>query len=138
MESPREPPRPFTSPTAVGLAAFALLAVCAASFTSGLTRQLRLPRSVTTAKVVVMPPKEAPQPGPIGALAYMAPVTPPPTTTPPAKGRRHARAAPDEAPPAAPLETATVARAAPLNAADVAAVAPIALPSALESEPNPP
>lgn len=133
MESTRDTPRPLTSPTAVGFAAVALVAVAAGSFTSALTRQLQLPRPVNTAKVVVMPAKEAPQPGPIGAFAYMAPVTPPPVSPPP-KPRRHSRAVPDEAPPAAPVETVTVARAAPLNAADVAEVAPIVPPSAPEPE----
>lgn len=132
MESARDTPRPFTSPAAVTFAAFALIAVAAASFTSSLTRQLRLPRPVDTAKVVVMPPQEAPQPGPSGALAYMAPVTPPPATPP--KPRRPARAVPDEVPPAAPIETVTVARAAPLDAADATAIVPIVPPRAPEAE----
>ncbi|HKR87671.1 MAG TPA: hypothetical protein VJS38_05800 [Phenylobacterium sp.] len=137
MECTRETPRPLTSPTAVGFAALALAAVAAGSFISALTKQLQLPRPVNTAKVVVMPAKEAPQPGPVGAFAYMAPVTPPPASPPP-KPRRHSRAAPDEAPPAAPVETVTVARAAPLNGADVSEVAPIVPPSAPEPEPAPP
>lgn len=137
MESTRDAPRPLTSPTAVGFAAVALAAVAAGSFTSALTRQLQRPRPVNTAKVVVMPAKEAPQPGPIGAFAYMAPVTPPPVSPPP-KLRRHPRAAPDEAPPAAPLETMTVARAAPLAGADAAEVAPLVPPSAPEPEPTTP
>ena len=137
MDSPRDRPRPLTSPAAVSVAAVALLVMAGASFTTGLTRQLRLPRPVNTAKVVVMPPKESPQPGPFGAFAYMAPVTPPPVATPP-RARRHPRAPADEAPPSAPVETATVARAAPLDAADAAAIVPIVPPSAPEPEPTPP
>ena len=137
MESSQYTPRPLTSPAAVSFAAVALLAVAAASFTSALTRQLRLPRPVNTAKVVVMPPKEAPPPGPFGAFAYMAPVAPTPTE-PATKPHLRVRPAPDEAPPAAPVETVTVARAAPLSGADAAAVVPIVPPSAPEPEPATP
>lgn len=136
MESARDKPRPLTSPAAVGVAAVALVTIASASFTSALTRQLRLPRPVNTAKVVVMSPKEAPQPGPFGAFAYMAPVTPP--VSPQPKPHHHVRTPADETPPAAPVETATVARAAPLDAADAAAVVPIVPPSAPEPEPTPP
>lgn len=134
MDRTTAPPRPLTSPAVVGCAAVGLLAVAAASFTSGLTRQLRLPRPVNTARVVVMPPKEAP--APVDVFAYMAPVAPPPVAVP-ARSRRHPPPAPDEAPPAARAETVEVARAAPLDADDVAAIVPITPPTAPQAAPAP-
>jgi hypothetical protein len=136
MESTQDKPRPLTSPAAVSCAALVLVAMAGASFTSALNRQLRLPRPVNTAKVVVMAPKEAPQAG-LVTLAYMAPVTPPPARVP-AKPHRRPHATPDEAPPAAPLETATVARAAPLEGADVVTVVPVAPPETMETSPTTP
>lgn len=111
-------PRPFTGPISVTLAALTLLALAAASFTSGLTRQMRLPRPVNTAQVVVMPPKEAPPPGAVGALAYTAPIE----TPAPVKPRRHPPPAAAETPPTPPSEAPAVALAAPENAGDAAAV----------------
>lgn len=132
----RDAPRPFTGPASVGFAAVMLLALAVASFTTGLSRQLRLPRPDNTAKVVVVPPKEAPQAGAVGELAYVAPVAAAPTRISP-RPRRHAREAPAEAPPTPPSVTAApeVARAAPADAADVAAVTPMTPPDAPEAEP---
>lgn len=133
METTRDTARPFTGPASVSLAALTLVALAAASFTSGLTRQLRQPRPVNTAKVVVMAPKETPVAGSIGALAYMAPVAPPPVHVP--KPRRHVRPSVDETPPT-PLTgpPSDAARAAPLSAADAAAIAPVEGPRTPEPE----
>ena len=140
METTRDTARPFTGPASVSLAALTLVALAAASFTSGLTRQLRQPRPVNTAKVVIMAPKETPQTAAVGALAYMAPVTPPPVHVP--KPRRHVRAPADETPPTTLTGPPTdEARAAPLNAADAAAIVPVDPPRApapeAEATPSP-
>jgi hypothetical protein len=108
-------PRPFSGPISVSLAALTLLALAVASFTSGLTRQMRLPRPVNTAQVVVMPRKEAPPPIPIGALAYTAPAELPA----PVKPRRHTPPAATETPPTPPPASAL---AAADTAGDAAAV----------------
>lgn len=139
MESAPDTARPFTGPASVSLAALTLVLLAAASFTSGLTRQLRQPRPDNTAKVVVMSPKEAPQSAPVTTLAYMAPVTATPEHVP--KPRRHIRPPVDETPPTTLTGPPSAeARAAPLNAADAAAVAPVETPPAPapEAEPTPP
>jgi hypothetical protein len=110
--------RPFSGPISVTLAALTLLALAAASFTSGLTRQMRLPRPVNTAQVVVMPPKATPPPTPIGALAYTAPAELPA----PVKPRRHTPPAATETPPTPPSETPAGALAATDSAGEAAAV----------------
>jgi hypothetical protein len=138
MERTPDTARPFTSPASVSVAALALVLLAGASFTSGLTRQLRQPRPDNTARVVVMAPKETPAAS-VSALAYMAPVDAPPPHL--AKPRRHVRPPVDETPPTTLTGPPSAeARAAPLNAADAAAIAPVETPPAPapEAEPTPP
>jgi translation initiation factor IF-2 len=55
------PDRPFSGPVSVSVAGLSLLAIAAWSFTSGLTRELRLTRSGSSAQVAtIQPPKPVP------------------------------------------------------------------------------
>jgi hypothetical protein len=71
------PDRPFSGPVSVSVAGLSLLAIAAWSFTSGLTRELRLTRSGSSAQVAtIQPPKPtpaAPRISPPPAVAAPAP-----------------------------------------------------------------
>jgi hypothetical protein len=121
--------RPFSGPLSVSLAGLTLLAIAGWSFASGLSHELRVPRSqANSATVVVMPPKAAPPPASIGTLAYMAPPAEP--APPPPPRHVHRRPLPQIVTPVAPaLPTdapapPTGADAAGTDAAAVAQAAP--------------
>jgi hypothetical protein len=108
--------RPFSGPVSVSVAGLTLLALSAASFTSGLTRQVRLQRSVgaeALAHMAAAQPKPAPNIQ-VATLAEAPPLQPPPQAPrKSARRHRHARSASEAA-----------------VSADAAAVEPLQPPSA--------
>jgi hypothetical protein len=82
--------RPFSGPLSVSMAGVTLLALSAASFTSGLTRQVRLQRSVGAEALAHMAASQ-PKPVPnvqVATLAEPTPVQPQPPA-PPKRPRKH-------------------------------------------------
>jgi hypothetical protein len=139
--------RPFSGPLSVSLAGLTLLAIAGWSFGSGLSHELRVPRSeANAATVVVMPPKPAPPPASIGTLAYMAPPAEPAAKPPPPHRVHHKPLPQIIAPvtPAPPPDASAQPTTAEAAGADAAAVAhagpspetPPQSPVVLEAPPN--
>jgi hypothetical protein len=127
------PARPFSGPISVSVAGLTLLALSAASFTSGLSHQMRAPRPNTSAKVVVITPAPAPTPIVFAPATQGEPAAP-------AVAAPHRRLRPPTTPEVEPTPTSAppvvAAIAAPEAAIDAAAITPIEAPS--DPQPTPP
>lgn len=128
---------PFSSPAFVGLAGVALIALSAASFTSGMMRQLRVPAPDHSATVVVLAPTDAPPPLPAELLAAAAAaVANPAPTANPVRRRPVRRPLVEEAPPQAAAPPALAATDAASEAVAIAPQLPdLAPPPRLSLEP---
>jgi hypothetical protein len=128
--------RPFSGPLSVSLAGLTLLGIAGWSFASGLSHELRVPRSeASTATVVVMAPQPAPPPASIGMLAYMAPPAEPPPP-PPAPRHVHHKALPQIIEPVAPITPTALAQSTSAEAAGTDAAAVVQPAPAPETPPQ--